>query len=180
MPDNENDQNQNQNQQPNQPDPTKASDQTPPWGKDEDFDPARAWSLIQNLRTERDGFKTKVSEYDTERQQREDAEKTELQKLQDKLAAAEKIGSERERALIVAKTLRKYPELEDLEDLLTGETEEEIVAKAERLAKRGKGDEQQGTDPLTGRPRTALTPGHNAPDESQFDPDAIARNARRR
>ena len=30
--------------------------QTPPWGTDEEFNPERAWNLIQNLRTEKDGL----------------------------------------------------------------------------------------------------------------------------
>lgn len=31
---------------------TTSTDQTPPWGTDEEFNPERAWALIQNLRGE--------------------------------------------------------------------------------------------------------------------------------
>jgi len=33
---------------------------TPPWGSDEDFDPARAWNLIQNLRSDKEGLQQKL------------------------------------------------------------------------------------------------------------------------
>lgn len=70
---------------PNEPSSTPQSGQSgaqaPPWGSDEQFDPQRAWNLIQNLRTEkqqaqtdRDTYKSKVTEF-------EDAGKTETERL---------------------------------------------------------------------------------------------------
>ncbi|MGQ0575995.1 MAG: hypothetical protein ACT4RN_17570 [Pseudonocardia sp.] len=50
--------------------PADGAPPAPPWGSDEQFDPVRAWALIQNLRgevaqarTDRDGYKTKVDEH---------------------------------------------------------------------------------------------------------------------
>lgn len=35
-----------------------SSSSTPPWGSDEDFNPERAWNLIQNLRNEKETLKS--------------------------------------------------------------------------------------------------------------------------
>lgn len=160
-----------------------------PWG--DDFDAARAWTLVQNLRTENAALKTENGTLKSERQEREDGEKTELQKLQEALATAEKNAADATRTASVARVLRKFPDLADFEDLLVGDTEEEIAAKAERLAAIGKPkddakdgggdenkDEDEGKPVLPGRPAPALTPGHggdNSP--APFDPEAIAKAA---
>lgn len=44
-----------------QPDAPKPEAPKPPWGSDEDFDPQRAWNLIQNLRTENTDIKGKLT-----------------------------------------------------------------------------------------------------------------------
>jgi hypothetical protein len=59
---------------------------TPPWGTEQNFDPERAWSLIQNLRTDLDKAKsrpvlTEQQQADLDAYQRQvEANKTELQK----------------------------------------------------------------------------------------------------
>lgn len=162
-----------------------------PWG--DDFDAERAWKLVQNLRAENATLKTENGTLKSERQAREDEGKTELQRLQDRLAAAEQTAKEKERELSLAKVLRKYPELEEFSDLLTGDTEEELAAKAERLAAIGKGkakdedDASKGdadgqkpdTPELPGKPQPNLTPGHGGEDSTPFDPTAIALAARK-
>ncbi|QNO12667.1 scaffolding protein [Arthrobacter phage Snek] len=159
-----------------------------PWGAD--FDAERAWKLIQNLRTERDAIKTERDTLKSERQAREDEGKTELQKLQDRLDAAEKAAKDSARELALQKVLRKHPELEDFTDLLSGDTEEELLAKAERLAAIGakKGDEGEKPpaadgedgDDIPGKPKPSLTPGHGGGSAEEFDPVAIAKAARNR
>lgn len=42
--------------------PAAGDQPTPPWGSDEDFNPQRAWNLIQNLRNENAGLKSKAAE----------------------------------------------------------------------------------------------------------------------
>lgn len=167
---------------------TTATEQKPaaetPWG--EDFDAERAWKLVQNLRSERDDLKKKNTTYESERQAREDEGKSELQKLQDRAVAAEKAAKDAARELSLQKVLRKHPELEDFADLLTGDTEEELFAKADRLAAIGKPkepaeDEQKADEQpeLPGKPTPNLTPGHGGEETTPFDPTAIALAARK-
>lgn len=173
---------------------------TPPWG--DDFDAEKAWTLVQNLRgdkeklqTEKDGL---TSELATERQARETAE-TKLTEAdpEGKLTAAEARAKTAETSLWTERALRKHSIDEDLVDFLTGDTEEEILAKAERLAGRSKpaeekpstdGDPKDGEKPaddkpagdqgLPGTPKPSLTPGHGGDTPAPFDPDAIAAKAR--
>lgn len=166
----------------------KPATEATPWG--DDFDAARAWKLVQNLRSERDSIKAERDTLKSERQAREDEGKTELQKLQDKLQSAISEAAEARRELNLQKVLRKFPELEDFADLLTGDTEEELLAKAERLAAIGKskndgeqeakdGDEQTDEQELPGMPKPDLKPGHGGEESAPFDPVAIAKAARR-
>ncbi|QOP64309.1 scaffolding protein [Arthrobacter phage Niobe] len=157
-----------------------------PWG--DDFDAERAWKLVQNLRTERDGLKTERDALKGERDAlvtERDGLKTELQT---KTEEVERTTKETARELALQKVFRKHPELEEFADLLTGDTEEELTAKAERLAAIGKpkepadgdkGDEQKPDNPeLPGKPQPNLTPGHGGEDSTPFDPTAIALAAR--
>jgi hypothetical protein len=180
MPDTDN----SQNEQPNDQQPEKKNDaeQTPPWGSAEEFNPEKAWQLVQNLRADKEKLSTKVSDYERSVQEAEDAKKDDLTKALDKVTAAEKRALEAERKLLVGKVLRGHPELseiEDVEDFLTGDTEEEIEAKAVRLAA-GRKPAEPKQDPSR-RPRPALVPGHSTSEaDPEFDPDAIAKAARRR
>lgn len=165
------------------PKPAEKKTTTPPWGKDEDFDPARAWSLIENLRTEVEDLKTAKKDLEADRQAREDAEKTEAEKAADRAKQAEERAEQAERALYVERAVRKHEIPDDLVEFLTGSTEEEINERAERLSKSlGKdGSEQErkheepGDD---GRPTPALTPGHGGDAPEHFDAAAIAQAAR--
>jgi hypothetical protein len=117
--------------------------QTPPWG--DDFDAETAWRLVQNLRSEVSDLKTAKSTLKAEL----DAQKAESGSGADKIAAAEARAKDAEKALHVERAIRKYPALEEYADLLSGDTEEEILAKAERLAKIGQpkapeGDQKPG------------------------------------
>ncbi|AYN57726.1 scaffolding protein [Arthrobacter phage DrManhattan] len=160
-----------------------------PWG--DDFDAERAWKLVQNLRAERDGLKTERDSLKGERDAlvtERDGLKTELQTKTEEL---EKTSKETARELALQKVLRKHPELEDFADLLTGDTEEELTSKAERLASLGKpkepadngapADEQKPADApeIPGKPTPSLTPGHGGEENAPFDPVAIAKAARR-
>jgi len=156
--------------------------QTPPWGND--FDAEKAWTLLQNVRkdktdliAEKATLVGQVAELQTAIQAKAD------EKLEDKLAAAEK-------SLFVERALRKHPEAEEFLDFLTGETEDEITAKAERLAKAGKpkgdpkpddkkGDDKKGDETpnpadLQRRPGENLTPGHGGEQTVAFDAKSIA------
>ena len=185
MPDDApNTENQQQDQQPNsasdaggkqnEPDPKSA---TPPWGTD--FDPERAWTLVQNLRTEKAALKTERDNLSKAQQEIEDAKKSDLEKAQDKASKLEKDAAEARRELLTERAIRKYGVPDDLAEFVNGADEAEINAKAERLAKVGKPD--TNNDPASRRPQRDLRPGHAADgDPGDFDPDAIAKAARRR
>ncbi|WGH20297.1 scaffolding protein [Arthrobacter phage MaGuCo] len=173
--------------------------QTPPWG--DDFDAERAWRLVQNLRGELSDVKAELvttkKDRDTAQTER-DALKDGAGSESEKVTAAEKRAAEAERALHVERALRKHPDLADYADLLTGDTEEEIVAKADRLAAIGKkggdpaaddkdqskdgskpGAEASGDDDgLPGKPTPDLKPGHGGDAKTPFDAEAIAKAAR--
>ncbi|WP_157008518.1 hypothetical protein [Agromyces laixinhei] len=118
---------------------TEETKSTPPWG--DDFDAEKAWRLIEALRADKVAMK-------------------------EKLDAAENSGFdlvETRRELYVERALRKHPGAADLADFLSGETEEEILAKAERLAKASMppaAPEPEAT--LPAKPKPALLTGHGA------------------
>jgi chromosome segregation ATPase len=165
---------------------------TPPWG--DDFDAERAWRLVQNLKSERDGLRSEVADLKTER----DNLKTEAGSETDKVKAAQKDADDVRRELWIERALRKHPEIdEDYIDFLSGDTEDEINAKAERLAKIGKkaeapkDDEKDGgkdaddsddsgddDEDLPGKPKPDLKPGHGGDSPESTDPAAIALEVR--
>jgi hypothetical protein len=159
---------------------------TPPWG--DDFDPARAWRLIENLRTEVDGLKTDRDSTRSKLKEREDAEKSDSERATSRASEAEARAAKAERTLLIERATRKHNLPEDVVEFLTGDTEEEINAKAERLAALGGGpkatsetEEPKPTTDLPGKPKPALQPGHAAEgSEDGFDPEAIAKAARER
>lgn len=160
----------------------KPAEKPAPWGAD--FDPDRAWKLIQNLRTDLDTIKSERDELKTERQAREDAKKSDQDKLTERLTATEQQFKDAQRALFVERALRKHAIPDELVDFLTGDTEEAITAKAEKLATLGKPAPDANPDApapdadAAGRPTPALTPGHGGDAPVPFDPAAIAKKAR--
>jgi dsDNA-specific endonuclease/ATPase MutS2 len=166
----------------------KSNDATPPWGSDEDFDAGKAWTLIQNLRADKASLTTKVSEFERAAQEAEDAKKDDLTKATDALTRAQEEAAKARRDLALERIIRRYPALEEIEDVaefLTGNTEEEIEAKAKRLAAhapKGREEEQHEQDnPLAQRPRPDLTPGHSPANQSTaFDASAVAKEIRAR
>jgi len=105
---------------------------------DEKFDKDRAMDLIKKLRGENKelGKKAKkADEFELAETKRKEAEMTELQKAQAKVAELEakvKADARRELQRVIA-AKHKLPA--ELADLLPGETEEEMEAKAAALAK---------------------------------------------
>jgi hypothetical protein len=147
-----------------------------------DFDPERAARLIDNLRGEIADLKKDLGTARTALQEREDAEKSEAQKIADRAAAAEKAAADAKRALLIERATRKHSLPEDVVEFLTGDTEEEIEAKAARLASLGapkKDGEETPPADLPGKPKADLVPGHGGEETAPFDPDAIAAAARR-
>lgn len=186
---------------PAEQDPASKADkaQTPPWGDAENFDPERAWRLIENLREEVASIKAERDALKADADKRADAEKTDLQRAVERAEAAEQRAKEAERSLWTERALRKHPLPEGLDEeteaeflaFLSGDSEEEIVRKAARLeALRGgaksadeKPDGEQGAGAeqsaqVPGKPAPALVPGHGGDAAEPFDPDAVAQAAR--
>lgn len=152
--------------------PKPESSETPPWG--DDFDAERAWKTIQNLRKEEKELKAYKAEQERLAKEKADAEKTEIERLSDQLAEAKQAIAAREHEALIARVAKEKGVPDDLIDLLTGDDEEALVAKAERLAS---AVAKPSAPEVPGKPRPRLTPGASpAPDgEPDFDPDAIAK-----
>lgn len=127
-------------QQTEQPADGAPVSETPPWG--DDFDPARAWHTIQTLREaekERDQLRKQVVTPEQREQLEEygrliEASKSEQQRKDEQLAAVS-----RERDTTAADALRYRIAIEhgvskDDLDLLGSGTEEELAARAQRIA----------------------------------------------
>ncbi|MFD0044738.1 hypothetical protein ACFVGV_06060 [Pseudarthrobacter scleromae] len=174
----------------------------PPWG--DDFDAERAWNLVQNLRSEKDSLKGELATARQKIQEIEAGESDGLKELRTRAEAAEARAKKAEHELTLSKVLKDFPALEGFEDLLTGDDEEAIRSKAERLAAIGKkpeegapkdgaqeeqkgGNDPDGQEPdgeqkpgLPAKPEAdlSLTPGHGGEEKVAFDPAAIALAAR--
>lgn len=182
--------------------PADKTASTPPWGSDENFDAARAWTLISNLRDEVGTIKAERDSLKASADERAAAEQTDAERAAARATQAEERAKAAERALWTERALRKHPLPEGLSDeeeadfvaFLSGETPEEIERKAARLAAlRGaektadegtpSGD-QPGQAPaeIPGRPQPHLTPtpGHGGTQPEPFDAAAIAKAARAR
>jgi hypothetical protein len=127
----------------------------PPWGDDANFDPQKAWNLVQNLRSEIDElkpFKQQVKAI-------EDANKTESQRLAEERDAALKTAADRNAELLRTRVARKFGISEADEALfLTATDEATLTAVAEALAARN----PAATPPPPVNPTTpvaALRPG---------------------
>lgn len=138
-------------QQPANPAPT------PPWGSDDEFDPEKAWNLIQGLRTDKDRLSTRATEFEAKVKEYEDAKLTAEEKaardLKEQQSQAATLASEN--ALLKA-AIDHHLSAKDL-DLLRGLPPDAIADRAAKLAARlGAGTPPK---PLTARPREALRGG---------------------
>jgi len=177
------------------------SKSTPPWG--DNFDAERAWTLIENLRAEKATIKAERDTFKTERDtaQRElQASTTGSEDADAKVKDAIERATKAEKELYVERALRKFPDIAEYAEFISGDDEESILAKAEKLASIGKPKEPEadkdadvsretdgdGTDAsndngagLPGKPTPSLSPGHGGEETPVFDPVAIAKAARR-
>lgn len=159
---------------------------TPPWGDDADFDASRAWTLIQNLRAEVDGLKAKrPAKTEEPAADGDPAPAKDDPDLSARLTAAEERAQSAERELWRERALRKHKVPEDLADLIVGDSEEAVLAIAERLAKAtgasGKDTpEAEAQTPPASKPEPTLTPGHGGEPIPTFDPSETAKAIRAR
>lgn len=139
--------------------------EAPPWG--DDFDPARAWHTIQTLREaerERDRLRGQVVTPEQQQQLEEyqalvEASKSEAQRQQEALAAATREAETARADAIRYRAAATYGIPADHFDLLGAGTEQEITARAEKLAGLLGAQAAPQTPPPAGRPVEQLRPG---------------------
>lgn len=143
----------------------------PPWGSDENFDPAKAWDLIQNLRkegadptlrAELDAMKTAQ----VEQQQRlatalgiKPEEISDADKLSQEVADLKQqfAQTQRQAAVLTAAQNNNIPP--QFQGWLTADTAEGLDAQAKQLAPMVQATlAAQGLTPLAGQPSTPTTP----------------------
>jgi len=153
-----------------------------PWTA-EDFDAERAWALVTNLRDniaklkdENSALHKEVDTFKSVASEREDAEKSEVEKA---VARAEALATDltkTQRELWAARAQAKHHVPDDLVDFLTGETEDDVFSKAERLAKTN----DVKDEPKPGIPQPRLVPGQGADNDAPtFDAESIAAKIRK-
>ena len=102
----------------------------------EEFDPARAKAKIAKVNAEAKSLRErlrKAEEAERKLAEIEDANKSEVQKMQERLAAAEKAAAESNRQATLAKVAASKKLPPSLADRLRGETVEEMEADADAL-----------------------------------------------
>jgi hypothetical protein len=155
--------------------------ETPPWGND--FDPARAWQLVQNLRTDKEKLTGKVTEFESAAQRAIDAEKTEVQRATERAERAEKAIADREAADKRKTVIDKHGLSADDASFLAGVSDDDLDARAKALAARlGIGQStKDAAEAIPGKPTPKLTAGHEASGAADtFDYMALADKVHKR
>jgi hypothetical protein len=157
-----------------------AAPETPPWGAD--FDPSRAWSLIQGLRGDKEKLSGKVSAFEKAAQERADAEKTEVQRAIERAERAEKAVADREAADKRRAVISKHGLGDEDAAFLAGVSDDDLDARAQALAARlGVGKATDAAEAIPGKPTPTLTAGHESSDAAEaFDPLALAEKVHKR
>lgn len=166
------------------PDPVPAPVVDPPtpkpWGDDANFDPDRAWNLIEATRADREKLRIERDQLAREKQEREDAAKSEEQKREERTTLAEQQAAAATRDAARLRVALKKGLTETQAKRLVGDTEEELEADAdELLASFVPPEEEDGQEPPR-RPRERLRPGavpSSEPEET--DPRKLAALVRR-
>lgn len=164
------------------PDQPTQTDEQPPWGTD--FDAEKAWRLVQNLRADKEKLAARPAMSDEQRQQLDEysalveASKTDAQRREEAANAAQR---ERDDAMAEAtryKIALRHGITEDDFDLLGTGTEEQVAARAQKIAAKNEAARQAALEsavqtpasPTPRRPSEQLRPGASpAPEPVQDD-----------
>jgi hypothetical protein len=146
----------------------------PPWG-DGDFDPDRAWQLIQNAREAEKAAKKEAADARSKAKEFEDKDKTEAEKLRERAETAEKELESAKRNSLVAEVALDKGLTPAQAKRLVGTTKEELEADADELLESFKTEDSGGQAP-TGRPREKLRSGAvpNANENDGLSPKELA------
>lgn len=155
---------------------TPTDGKSPGW--DGDFDADRAARLVTNLREESKKSKDELAELRKKLTEKEDAEKSEFQRLQDRAERAETELNATRSALLTAEISKEFGVPAEL---LTGSNREEIEAKAKALAEWATAAKRP-SDEMPSKPKARLLQGHSSGDTEgeAFDPAVTAAKIRER
>jgi hypothetical protein len=127
-------------QEPTAPPAPPAAPAAPPWGTDDQFDPAKAWSLIEGLRADKEKLSARPvltpeqQQQLTEYQALVEASKTEAQRLAEATEAAKREAADAKADAARYKAAATYGISPEHFDLLGTGSEEEVAARAAKLA----------------------------------------------
>lgn len=133
--------------------------------ENEPFDESRARAKIAKANSEAKGLRSRVKEleaYEAKVRAIEESQKSEQQKLSERAEAAERERESTRAELVRERVARRFSISDDDFDLLGSGTEEQITARAERIAAKdaaAKALESVTTVPRTDRPVEKLRPG---------------------
>ncbi len=126
---------------PKAPEAGKQPDKTPPWGSAENFNPEKAWELIQNLRSEKGGadpsLKTELDQMRADQQKQRDALALALGVKPEEASDSDKLAQQVEslRSQILASEKRALAvEFKVPETMLTASSADDLRAQATSLA----------------------------------------------
>ena len=106
----------------------------PPWGTDDQFDAAKAWTLVQNLRGDLERKSARIAEltpFEQKAREAEEASKSEVQRASEALSAAERRASEAEARLLRAEVATEKGLTAKQAARLVGTTRDELLADAD-------------------------------------------------
>lgn len=152
-----------------------------PWGDDADFDPDKAWTLIQNVRGDADKLKTERDTLAKKVKEQEDASKSDEEKREERATTAETKAAALEREAARLRIAMRKGLTETQAKRLVGDTEEELEKDADDLLEsfkdEGEGDGDANRRTPKPRLRTGAAPS-SEPDET--DPEKLAEQVPRR
>ena len=142
----------------------------------ESFDQERAMAKIRKANDEAKGLRARVKELEaleSKVHEFEESQKSEAQKVQDRAAKAEQRALAAETELIRERIARRYQVSDDDLELLGSGTEEQIEARAKRIAAlNAAAAAVKAIVPPSEKPVEKLRPGATAADEDINSPDA--------
>lgn len=158
------------------PDPEKKDppEAKPPWGSDEEFDPAKAWKLIQDVRDDAKKAKAEREELRGKVKTHEDATKSDQQKLEERATRAESKAAAAETDAARLRVALRKGLTETQAKRLVGDNEEELEKDADELLESFR-SENGGGDDKSRRPKERLRPGAAPSAETEeTDPAKLA------
>ncbi len=142
----------------------------------EAYDKERALAKITKANSEAKGLRARVKEleaYEAKVREFEESQKSEADKIQERAAAAEKRASDAETLLAVERIARRHQISDDDMDLLGTGTEEQIEARAKKIAaKNAAAAGVSATAPPSEKPIEKLRPGATSSEKDLAPQDA--------